>query len=160
LNYHVDIRPDFVEGLKTEATVELEVGGEVEHVVAKGDGPVDALDRAFRKALLKKYPNLAEMNLVDYKVRVINFEAHTAARVRVLIESQDQDEIWGTVGVNENIIEASLLALMESYEYKLCKDEDRRRNGQNPAERRSPEAEVRDSEGKMIPQEIRVGSQS
>jgi 2-isopropylmalate synthase len=129
LNYHVDIRPDFVEGLKTEATVELEVDGEVEHVVAKGDGPVDALDRAFRKALLKKYPNLAEMNLVDYKVRVINFEAHTAARVRVLIESQDHEEVWGTVGVNENIIEASLLALMESYEYKLCKDEDRARNG-------------------------------
>ncbi len=129
LNYHVDIRPDFVEGLRTEATVELEVDGEVEHVVAKGDGPVDALDRAFRKALLKKYPNLATMNLVDYKVRVINFEAHTAARVRVLIESQDQDEVWGTVGVSENIIEASLLALMESYEYKLSKDEDRTKNG-------------------------------
>lgn len=133
LNYHVDIRPDFVEGLRTEATVELEVDGEVEHVVAKGDGPVDALDRAFRKALLKKYPNLAQMNLVDYKVRVINFEAHTAARVRVLIESQDQEEVWGTVGVSENIIEASLLALMESYEYKLCKDEDRAKNGGKPS---------------------------
>ncbi len=160
LNYHVDIRPDFVEGLKTEATVELEVGGEVEHVVAKGDGPVDALDRAFRKALLKKYPNLAEMNLVDYKVRVINFEAHTAARVRVLIESQDQDEVWGTVGVNENIIEASLLALMESYEYKLCKDEDRMKNGQISAENRSPETEREDSRGNFVPEGHRVGSKT
>lgn len=142
LNYHVDIRPDFVEGLRTEATVELEIDGEVEHVVAKGDGPVDALDRAFRKALLKKYPNLAEMNLVDYKVRVINFEAHTAARVRVLIESRDQDEVWGTVGVSENIIEASLLALMESYEYKLCKDEDRAKNGGQAAIKATELAEV------------------
>ncbi len=137
LNYHVDIRPDFVEGLKTEATVELEVDGEILHVVAKGLGPVDALDRAFRKALAPKYPNLHQMSLIDYKVRVINFEAHTAAKVRVLIESQDEEEVWGTVGVSENIIEASLIALMESYEYKLCKDDDRARNGMNrstPAE--------------------------
>jgi hypothetical protein len=99
------------------------------------------------------------MNLVDYKVRVINFEAHTAARVRVLIESQDQDEVWGTVGVNENIIEASLLALMESYEYKLCKDEDRMKNGQISGENRSP-MEREDSRGNFVPGGDRVGSKT
>ncbi len=131
LDYHVDIRRDFAapEGVKTEATVELSVGEATRHVVAKGDGPVNALDRAFRKALLRTFQNLGRMDLVDYKVRVINFEAHTAAKVRVLIESQDEDEVWGTVGVSENIIEASLIALIDSYEYKLCKDDDKRRSG-------------------------------
>jgi 2-isopropylmalate synthase len=127
LDYHVDVRPDFAEGLKTEATVELAVGRDVKHVVAKGDGPVNALDCAFRKALLETFESLANMDLVDYKVRVINSEAHTAAKVRVLIETQDEDEVWGTVGVSENIIEASLIALVDSYEYKLCKDDDQRR---------------------------------
>jgi 2-isopropylmalate synthase len=126
LDYHVDIRKDFAapEGVKTEATVELDLGEQIRHVVAKGDGPINALDRAFRKALLEAYESLGKMDLVDYKVRVINFEAHTAAKVRVLIESQDEDEIWGTVGVSENIIEASLIALIDSYEYKLCKDDE------------------------------------
>jgi len=128
LDYHVDVRPDFAEGLKTEATVEVAVGDDMRHVVAKGDGPVNALDNAFRKALLDAFDNLGAMNLVDYKVRVINFEAHTAAKVRVLIESQDDDEVWGTVGVSENIIEASLIALIDSYEYKLTKDDDKRRS--------------------------------
>ncbi len=128
LDYHVDVRPDFAEGLKTEAAVELAVGDEIRHEVAKGDGPINALDRAFRKALLETFENLGSMDLVDYKVRVINFEAHTAAKVRVLIESQDEDEVWGTVGVSENIIEASLIALIDSYEYKLCKDDDRRKH--------------------------------
>lgn len=147
LNYHVDVRPDFVEGLVTEATVELEVGRDVQHVVAKGDGPIDALDRAFRKALVPVYGNLAQMSLVDYKVRVINFEAHTAAKVRVLIQSQDEHDVWGTVGVSENIIEASLVALMDSYEYKLCKDEDRERNGQAQTQ---PVANEQDTAGQRV----------
>jgi 2-isopropylmalate synthase len=126
LDYHVDVRPDFAEGLKTEATVELAVGDEIRHVVAKGDGPINALDNAFRKALLETFGNLGNMDLVDYKVRVINSEAHTAAKVRVLIESQDKEEVWGTIGVSENIIEASLIALTDSYEYKLCKDDEER----------------------------------
>ncbi|MHC4401303.1 MAG: citramalate synthase [Planctomycetota bacterium] len=125
LDYHVDVRPDFAEGLKTEATVEVQVADEIRHVVAKGDGPVNALDNAFRKALLETFESLDRMDLVDYKVRVINFEAHTAAKVRVLIESQDEDDVWGTIGVSENIIEASLIALIDSYEYKLCKDDEK-----------------------------------
>ena len=88
-----------------------------------GDGPVNALDAALRKALLPIYPALAEMHLVDYKVRVINSAEGTAARVRGVIESRDEDDVWSTVGVSENIIEASWLALVDSVEYKLFKDE-------------------------------------
>ncbi len=90
--------------------------------MAEGDGPVNALDTALRKALAAAYPNLATMHLVDYKVRVINSTEGTAARVRVVIESGDADEVWSTVGVSKNIIEASWLALVDSVEYKLYKD--------------------------------------
>ena len=107
----------------TEATIKLKVNGNVEHVVAEGDGPVNALDSALRKALTPAYPALAEMRLVDYKVRVINSTEGTAARVRVVIESADASDVWSTVGVSENIIEASWLALLDSVEYKLYKDE-------------------------------------
>ncbi len=106
----------------TEATIKLEVDGRVEHVVGDGDGPVNALDTALRKALTPAYPNLKSMHLVDYKVRVINSTEGTAARVRVVIESRDADEVWSTVGVSENVIEASWLALVDSVEYKLFKD--------------------------------------
>lgn len=106
----------------TEATVKLRVNGNVEHVVAEGDGPINALDTALRKALSAAYPNLAEMQLVDYKVRVINSTEGTAARVRVVIESRDKTDVWSTVGVSENVIEASWLALVDSVEYKLYKD--------------------------------------
>ena len=107
----------------TEATIKLRVAGRIEHVVAEGDGPVNALDTALRKALIPAYPTLQQMKLVDYKVRVINSTEGTAARVRVVIESQDDHEIWTTVGVSENIIEASWLALIDSVEYKLFKEE-------------------------------------
>ena len=107
----------------TEATVKIVVNGRVYHEVAEGDGPVNALDAALRKALNNSFPNLAEMRLVDYKVRVVNEEAGTAARTRVYIESTDDKDTWGTVGVSENIIEASWLALVDSVEYKLYKDE-------------------------------------
>jgi 2-isopropylmalate synthase len=106
----------------TEATIKLAVEGKTEHVVAEGDGPVNALDTALRKALAAAYPRLAEMHLADYKVRVINSAEGTAARVRVVIESRDANDIWTTVGVSENIIEASWLALVDSVEYKLYKD--------------------------------------
>lgn len=112
----------------TEATVKLSVndpsqGEQVEHRVAEGDGPINALDGALRKALSNRFPKLAEMTLVDYKVRVINSEAATAASVRVVIESRDADgETWGTVGVDENVIQASWDALCDSIEYKLCKE--------------------------------------
>jgi len=90
--------------------------------VGEGDGPVNALDAALRKALLPTFPRLEEMHLVDYKVRVVNARAGTAARVRVVIESRDGADVWGTVGVSENVIEASWLALADSIEYKLFKD--------------------------------------
>ncbi|VTS05587.1 citramalate synthase [Tuwongella immobilis] len=106
----------------TEATVKVRVGEQVQHTVSEGDGPVNALDAALRKALLPLYPKLASMKLVDYKVRVVNGRDGTAARVRVVIESGDADSVWGTVGVSENIIEASWLALVDSIEYKLFKD--------------------------------------
>jgi 2-isopropylmalate synthase len=107
----------------TEATVKLIVDGQLRHEVAEGDGPVNALDAALRKALNGLFPSLNEMQLVDYKVRVINSDAATAASVRVVIESQDETGTWGTVGVHENVIEASWQALVDSIEYKLCKDE-------------------------------------
>jgi 2-isopropylmalate synthase len=109
----------------TEATVKVRVGDQTMHTVREGDGPVNALDGALRKALSPPYPRLAEMHLADYKVRVVNARAETAARVRVVIEWRDQSAVWGTVGVSENIIEASWLALADAFEYKLFKDEER-----------------------------------
>jgi 2-isopropylmalate synthase len=106
----------------TEATVKIRVGDRERHEVSEGDGPVNALDSALRKALQPFYPRLAEMHLADYKVRVVNARAETAARVRVVIEWRDMEAVWGTVGVSENIIEASWLALVDSFEYKLFKD--------------------------------------
>jgi 2-isopropylmalate synthase len=90
---------------------------------AEGHGPVNALDAALRKCLVEFYPQLEDMHLVDYKVRVVNCEAGTAARIRVNIESADQQGNWGTIGVSENIIEASWLALVDAVEYKLHKHE-------------------------------------
>ncbi|MGD9126891.1 MAG: citramalate synthase [Planctomycetia bacterium] len=125
IRWHVDVGVDESGQTITEATIKIRVGEKVYHEVAEGDGPVNALDAALRKALSNDYPQLNKMHLVDYKVRVINSEAATAAGVRVIIESQDESELWGTVGVNENIIEASWIALIDSFEYKLCKDEKR-----------------------------------
>ena len=107
-----------------EATIMIRVGGKIEHTAAMGNGPVNALDNAIRKALEKFYPQLKEMELVDYKVRVISTGEGTAARVRVLIESGDKKDTWGTVGVSENIVEASWQALVDSINYKLLKDEE------------------------------------
>ncbi len=106
----------------TEASIKLRVLGDEEHVVAEGDGPVNALDTALRRALSTAYPTLEKTHLVDYKVRVINSTEGTAARVRVVIDSADETDVWSTVGVSENIIEASWLALVDSFEYKLFKD--------------------------------------
>ena len=124
LGYRVNVETDAQAALTTEATVKMRVGDRTEHTVGEGDGPVNALDHALRKALLPAYPRLAEMQLVDYKVRVVNSKAGTAARVRVVIESRDAADVWGTVGVSENVIEASWLALADSFEYKLFKDEE------------------------------------
>jgi len=107
---------------RSEATIKLEVGGVVEHTAAEGRGPVNALDKALRKALERFYPNLGEVKLLDFKVRVLAGQQGTAAKVRVLVESGDSTDKWGTVGVSENVIEASWQALVDSLEYKLFKD--------------------------------------
>jgi 2-isopropylmalate synthase len=123
LAYRVNIETDEHGQPVTEATVKVRVAGEVQHTVSEGDGPVNALDGALRKALAPFYPNLQEVHLADYKVRVVNARAESAARVRVVVEWRDGDGVWGTVGVSENIIEASWRALVDAIEYKLFKDE-------------------------------------
>ena len=111
--------------MRAEAIVKIRIDGKVCFEAAEGHGPVDALNAALRKALNGKFPGLNKLHLVDYKVRVINSDAATAAGVRVLIQSQDEHDDWGTVGVHENIIEASWIALLDSFEYKLWKDEEK-----------------------------------
>ncbi|MBA4390848.1 MAG: citramalate synthase [Syntrophus sp. (in: bacteria)] len=110
----------------TEATILVKVGDKTEHTAALGKGPVNALDNALRKALYKFYPILKEMHLVDYKVRVLSTKAGTGAATRVLIESSDGKHTWGTVGVSENIIEASWRALVDSIDYKLLIAEEKK----------------------------------
>ena len=122
LGFHVSVAGKRGREALTEATIKLRVGDQLEHTVSEGDGPVNALDGALRKALEPHYPGIREMQLADYKVRVINARAGTAARVRVVIESRDHDAVWGTVGVSENVIEASWLALVDAFEYKLARD--------------------------------------
>jgi 2-isopropylmalate synthase len=108
----------------SEATIMVKVGGKVEHTAAEGNGPVNALDNAIRKALEKFYPKLKEVKLHDYKVRVLPAGQGTASAIRVLIESGDRESRWGTVGVSDNIIDASYQALIDSIEYKLHKGEE------------------------------------
>ena len=106
-----------------EAIIKLKVRDTLWFDAAEGHGPVNALDAALRKALMDAYPSLGDMRLIDYKVRVVDSGAGTAASIRVNIESGDADETWGTIGVSENIIEASWQALVDSVEYKLHKDD-------------------------------------
>ncbi|MBI9019552.1 MAG: citramalate synthase [Phycisphaerae bacterium] len=122
LNYVTAVRRTSKNMYGTEAVVKLLVKGQKEHCVSEGDGPVDALDRAMRKALCPHFPVLKQVQLADYRVRVVNSKDATAARVRVIIESNDKKTRWGTIGVSENIIDASWKALVDSYEYKLLKD--------------------------------------
>jgi 2-isopropylmalate synthase len=106
----------------TQASIKITVGGEEELTAAEGNGPVNALDNALRKALTKFYPHIREMHLVDFKVRILEGCEGTAAKVRVLIDSSDGKDIWSTIGVSTNIIEASWQALVDSIQYKLSKD--------------------------------------
>ena len=106
----------------SEATVQVKVGGRIEHTAAEGSGPVNALDNALRKALEQFYPELKEMKLFDYKVRVLPAGKGTASVTRVLIESGDKIGRWGTVGVSDNIIDASYHALVDALQYKLMRD--------------------------------------
>ena len=122
IHYRVNIETDKEGNTVDEATVKIRVNDQQEHTVAEGDGPVNALDSALRKALQSYYPSLKEIQLIDYRVRVIDSRSATAARVRVVIESRDQNDTWGTVGVSKSIVEASWQALVDSFEYKLYKD--------------------------------------
>jgi 2-isopropylmalate synthase len=119
MNHKYDMTRDPI----TEATIRLYVDGKEVHTAAMGEGPVNALDRALRKALTRFYPSLEDMELSDYKVRVLSGEYGTGAKVRVLVESKDLHNSWGTVGVSVNIIEASWQALVDSINYKLMQDE-------------------------------------
>jgi 2-isopropylmalate synthase len=120
-SYHVSVeRRGAIE--PAEATVKLKVKGERQYTVAEGNGPVNALDTALRRALVPHFPGLKNTELVDFKVRVLQSSGGTGAKVRVLMETTDGKKTWNTVGVHENIIEASWEALVDSVEYKLMKD--------------------------------------
>jgi 2-isopropylmalate synthase len=119
-DYHVSMRGN-AKTSTCEATVKVRVGKQVHHTVADGDGPVNALDGALRSALAKSFPKLKNITLTDYKVRILDGVAGTGAKTRVLIQSTDGKRDWGTVGVSENIITASLQALVDSMEYALVR---------------------------------------
>ncbi len=106
----------------SEATIKVKVGGKIEHTAADGNGPVNALDTAMRRALVNFYPQIGDVKLLDYKVRVLPASQGTDAVIRVLVESGDHDSRWGTVGVSSNVIDASYQALADSLTYKLYKD--------------------------------------
>ncbi len=130
-SFRVTIEKDRNQPCSAHATIKISVGDKQEITAGEGYGPVSALDNALRKALDKFYPDLDTMRLVDFKVRVIDGSRGTAAKVRVLIESRDQNEIWSTMGVSEDIIEASWMALADSFQFKL--DNEERIRNQNSA---------------------------
>ncbi len=123
-SFRVSIEKDKDQPCTAQATIKISVGGKKEITAAEGYGPVSALDNALRKALDRFYPDLDTMSLVDFKVRVIDGSRGTAAKVRVFIESRDQDQIWSTIGVSEDIIEASWQALADSFQYKLASEKE------------------------------------
>ena len=118
-SFRLTIEKDEDKPCSSYATIKISVGDQEEITAAEGDGPVSALDNALRKSLGGFYPDIAGMSLVDFKVRVIDGREGTAAKVRVLIDSRDQDRVWSTIGVSEDIIEASWQALADSFQYKL-----------------------------------------
>jgi 2-isopropylmalate synthase len=127
--FRVTVEKDREGEIRTEATIKLAVDGEKEHTAAEGDGPVHALDNALRKALERFYPQLAEIRLTDFKVRVVDApEQATAARVRVMVESRSGAHSWTTVGVHTNIIEASWQALVDGVEWGLLQGLDDAKN--------------------------------
>ena len=123
-SFRITVEKDLDRPCTAHATIKIKVGDAHEITAAEGHGPVSALDNALRKALGKFYPDLDVMRLVDFKVRVIDGRAGTAARVRVFIESRDHDDIWTTIGVSEDIIEASWHALADSFQFKLAKQQE------------------------------------
>ena len=136
-SFRVTIEKDKDRPCSSQATVKISVGEKQEITAAEGYGPVSALDNALRKALGRFFPDLDTMRLVDFKVRVIDGGRGTAAKVRVFIESRDQDQIWSTIGVSEDIIEASWHALADSFQFKLA-NEKQIRNRKYPAQEELP----------------------
>ncbi len=126
-SFRVTIEKDKERPCYSHAMIKIKVGRETEITSAEGDGPVSALDNAIRKALSQIFPQITEMHLVDFKVRVIDGREGTGARVRVLIESRDENNIFTTIGVSEDIIEASWQALADSFQYKLSLDNQQKR---------------------------------
>ncbi len=122
VEFKVMVNEPSTQKTNSAAMIKIKVGDEHEITAAEGDGPVDALDGALRKALTKFYPRLVNVKLTDYKVRVLDSEMATAAKVRVLIESTDGKSDWTTIGVSTDIIEASWLALVDSIEYSMCRE--------------------------------------
>jgi 2-isopropylmalate synthase len=112
---------DIGAGVLAEATVKVRLGSGIAHTAGQGNGPVNALDSALRRALLEEYPELEKVKLLDYRVRVVNQEGGTGAVVRVIIESTDGEEVWHTVGASGNIIEASWMALSDALEFWLAR---------------------------------------
>ena len=134
LEYHTTHRTHGERGFDTcEATVKVELNGERAYMVEEGDGPVNALDRALRKALITAYPEIGMVSLCDYKVRILDSKTGTAAKTRVLIESTDGLRHWGTVGVHYNIIDASWEAMVDSLEYFLATHQEKAQVAQSPS---------------------------
>jgi 2-isopropylmalate synthase len=119
IDFMVMVQQRRTRGLNAEATVKVRVGPKIMHTVAEGNGPVNALDAALRKALIDVYPQLSGVSLVDYKVRILDSENATAATTRVLVDTKSGSRRWSTVGASTNIIDASWLALVDSMEYAL-----------------------------------------
>ncbi len=124
--FKVIVNEPSVNGVNSLAMIKISVGEQEEITAAEGDGPVNALDKAVRKALERFYPEIGEIRLTDYKVRVLDSDKASAARVRVLIESTDHRENWTTIGVSTDVIDASWRALVDSIEYKLMREQERR----------------------------------
>ena len=122
ISFRVTIEKDKDRPCSSHAMIKISVSGKEEITAAEGQGPVSALDNALRKALGNFFPDIDLMHLVDFKVRVMDGRDGTSAKVRVLIESRDQDKIWSTIGVSEDIIEACWQALADSFQYKLTND--------------------------------------
>jgi 2-isopropylmalate synthase len=120
--YRIGVYESSEDGANSAATISISVGGQEETATAEGDGPVNALDKAVRQALERFYPAIKDVKLIDYKVRVLDSDKATAAKVRVLIESADHRESWTTVGVSTDIIDASWRAMLDAIEYKLMRD--------------------------------------
>jgi len=124
--YKVIVNEPSINGVNSSAMIKIRVGDQEEITAAEGDGPVNALDNAVRKALERFYPEISEIRLTDYKVRVLDSDKASAAKVRVLIESTDHRENWTTIGVSTDVTNASWRALVDSIEYKLMREQERR----------------------------------